>query len=263
MTHSLEEGRSILKFRPCIDLHQGKVKQIVGESLSEANDAIENFVSEHSPAYYANMFRDDQLEGGHVIMLGKGNEEAAIEALREYPGGLQIGGGIHAENAAYYLENGASHVIATSYIFQDGTLHMQNLDRLVSEVGKEKLVIDLSCKEKDGEWLVVTNQWRTFSDVKVNQRSITELEGYCDEFLIHAVDVEGKREGILEKLVAHLASLVLIPTTYAGGVRSMEDLESFYKLTEGKLDITVGSSLDIFGGSLSYEQVIQYCKGLN
>jgi phosphoribosylformimino-5-aminoimidazole carboxamide ribotide isomerase len=252
-----------LKFRPCIDLHQGKVKQIVGESLHVENQTIiENFVSEYESTYYAEKFKQDELRGGHVIMLGSGNETAAAKALQAYPGGLHIGGGITADNAAFYLEQGASHVIVTSYIFRDGELDQNHLTKIVSEVGKDRLVIDLSCKEKDGLWYVVTNQWKTFSNFEVNQANLSELAGYCDEFLIHAVDVEGKRSGIHENLVRRLAQWVTIPTTYAGGARSLADLESFYRLGEGKLDITVGSALDIFGGKLSYEDVIAYCKGL-
>ncbi|MFX3632531.1 MAG: phosphoribosylformimino-5-aminoimidazole carboxamide ribotide isomerase [Candidatus Pristimantibacillus sp.] len=250
-----------MKFRPCIDLHSGKVKQIVGSTLdTNPQHVVENFVSEHDSAYYASMFKRDALTGGHVIMLGGGNEEAALSALREYPGGLQIGGGITADNAAHYLENGASQVIVTSYIFRDGELDMDHLRRIVSEVGKERLVIDLSCKQRDDQWHVVTNQWRTFSNFEVNEANLRELETYCSEFLVHAVDVEGKRTGILESLVKQLAEWVTIPTTYAGGARSLEDLELFNRLTAGKLDITIGSALDIFGGNLSYDEVVAYCN---
>lgn len=250
-----------MKFRPCIDLHQGKVKQIVGETLtSNAADVVENFVSDRDPAYYAERFRQDGLTGGHVIMLGGGNEQAAAEALRAYPGGLQIGGGIHADNAAEWLEKGASHVIVTSYVFQNGRLQQDNLERILAEVGRERLVIDLSCKEKDGRWYVVTNQWTTFSDFELSEANIRALESYCDEFLVHAVDVEGKRTGILERLVRQLADWVEIPTTYAGGARSLEDLELFRQLTGAKLDITVGSALDLFGGQLPYRDVVAYCR---
>ncbi len=253
-----------MKFRPCIDLHNGKVKQIVGETL-DSNDqkVVENFVSEHDSAYYASMFQQDQLTGGHVIMLGAGNEEAALRALQEYPGGLQIGGGITADNAARYLEAGASHVIVTSYIFQGGELNRENLEKIFAVAGKDKLVIDLSCKQRDGKWFVVTNQWKTFSNFEVNETNLRELESYCCEFLIHAVDVEGKRTGILESLVSQLAQWVTIPTTYAGGARSFEDLELFNQLTAGRLDITIGSALDIFGGNLSYEEVVAYCNRLS
>jgi phosphoribosylformimino-5-aminoimidazole carboxamide ribotide isomerase len=252
-----------VKFRPCIDLHQGKVKQIVGETLQpDDSRVVENFVSEHTPTHYASMYRDDGLRGGHVIMLGGGNEQAAAEALRAYPGGLQIGGGIRADNAERYLALGASHVIVTSYIFQDGRLHWDNLEAIAAKIGPERLVIDLSCKERDGKYYVVTNQWRTFSDFEVNAAGIAKLEPYCSELLIHAVDVEGKREGVQEKLAAQLAEWTTIPTTYAGGARSLDDLARFRDITGGRLDITIGSALDIFGGDLPYRDVLAYCRNL-
>ncbi|WP_028610900.1 phosphoribosylformimino-5-aminoimidazole carboxamide ribotide isomerase [Paenibacillus harenae] len=247
-----------MKFRPCIDLHDGKVKQIVGETLNA--EIIENFVSQYNSAHYAELFKKDELTGGHVIMLGGGNEQAGVQALQQYPGGLQIGGGITADNAASYLEQGASHIIVTSYIFKDGQLNENHLSRIVSETGKERLVIDLSCKEKDGKWFVVTNQWKQFSDFEVNQENIAYLEQYCDEFLVHAVDVEGKQRGIQQSLVRALADWATIPTTYAGGARSLADMDQFDALCGGKLDLTIGSALDIFGGSLSYNEVVAYSR---
>ncbi|WP_139998680.1 phosphoribosylformimino-5-aminoimidazole carboxamide ribotide isomerase [Paenibacillus paridis] len=247
-----------MKFRPCIDLHDGKVKQIVGETLNA--EIIENFVSKQDSTYYAELFKTDALTGGHVIMLGGGNEAAAVSALQQYPGGLQIGGGITAENASFYLEKGASHIIVTSYIFKDGQLNTDHLAKIVSEVGKERLVIDLSCKEKDGKWFVVTNQWKQFSNFEVNQENMAYLEQYSDEFLVHAVDVEGKQRGIQQSLVSSLAEWVHIPTTYAGGARSIADMDQFRELSGGKLDITIGSALDIFGGNLPYDEVVAYSK---
>jgi phosphoribosylformimino-5-aminoimidazole carboxamide ribotide isomerase len=253
-----------LRFRPCIDLHQGKVKQIVGETLNvDHQSVVENFVSELNPSYYAGLYKNDRLQGGHIIMLGAGNEAAAAQALEAYPGGLQIGGGITADNAAGYLEKGATHVIVTSYVFRNGELNLPNLQAIVSEVGKENLVIDLSCKERDGKWYVVTNQWKTFSDFEVNPANIRGLEQYCSEFLVHAVDVEGKQSGIQETLANQLSQWVSIPATYAGGARSLADLETFRALTQGKLDITIGSALDIFGGKLPYKQVVDYCNHFN
>lgn len=250
-----------MRFRPCIDIHQGKVKQIVGETLQDdAARVVENFVSERDPGYYASMYKEDGLTGGHIIMLGEGNREAAVQALRAYPQGMQIGGGITAENAAKYLDEGASHVIVTSYVFRDGRLHWENLNKIVSEIGREKLVLDLSCKERDGRWYVVTDRWTRFSDVELNEATIRELEGCCDEFLIHAVDVEGKREGVQERLARQLSEWVRIPATYAGGARSLADLERFREITGGKLDITIGSALDIFGGTLPYREVVDYCR---
>lgn len=247
-----------MKFRPCIDLHDGKVKQIVGETLN--NQLVENFVSEYSSSYYAKLFQKDQLSGGHVIMLGPNNEAAAKEALSAYPGGLQVGGGITASNALQYLEAGASHIIVTSYIFKDGALNWDHLHAIVEAVGKERLVIDLSCKSKDGKWYVVTNQWQQFSDFEVNQQNITELEKYCDEFLVHAVDVEGKQSGIQQSLVRDLALWTTIPTTYAGGARSLEDIRLFEQLCQSKLDLTIGSALSIFGGALPYESALEAFK---
>lgn len=249
-----------MEFRPCIDLHAGKVKQIVGSTLGHTDQAVvENFVSEHDARHYAQLFQRDGLTGGHVIMLGPGNEEAAQSALAAYPGGLQIGGGITAQNAKQYIDAGASHVIVTSYIFHDGLLDMERLEQLVNAVGKEHIVLDLSCRKKDDQWYVVTDQWTKFSDFIVNEQSVRELAHYCDEFLIHAVDVEGKKSGMQEDLVRDLAQWVTIPTTYAGGVRSLEDLQAFNALSNGKLHVTIGSALSIFGGDLSYDEVVTYC----
>ncbi|MFD2116721.1 phosphoribosylformimino-5-aminoimidazole carboxamide ribotide isomerase [Paenibacillus yanchengensis] len=251
-----------MKFRPCIDLHEGKVKQIVGETL-HSNRVAENFVSAFDSTYYASLFKRDRLSGGHVIMLGPDNERAALAALETYPNGLQIGGGIHLDNAEKYLQAGATHVIVTSFIFRDGQLHKQNLLDLIQLVGKENLVIDLSCKEKNGRWYVVTNQWNTFSDFEVNEENIKYLEQYCDEFLIHAVDVEGKQSGIQQTLVQQLAQWTTIPTTYAGGARSLSDLQLFRNISNSKLDITVGSALDIFGGTQSYDEIVAYHRSIN
>lgn len=250
-----------MQFRPCIDLHDGKVKQIVGSTLGHQNvDVVENFTSEHEASYFASMFAKSGLTGGHVIMLGPGNEQAALSALHTYPGGLQVGGGITAQNARQYLDAGASHVIVTSYIFHDGILDMERLERLVEAVGKERLVIDLSCRKREGKWFVVTDKWTKFSDFEVNAASIQMIEQYCDELLIHAVDVEGKRSGMQEELVIDLANWTTIPTTYAGGVRSLEDLRKFEQLGQGKLHVTIGSALDIFGGDLHYNEVVSHCK---
>lgn len=250
-----------MEFRPCIDLHGGKVKQIIGSTLGHTDqEVVENFISEHDSIYYANMFAQDQLTGGHVIMLGSGNEEAAISALAAYPGGLQVGGGITADNAKKYIDAGASHVIVTSYIFHDGMLDTERLKKLVTTVGKEKLVIDLSCRIRDGRWFVVTDKWTKFSDFEVNAESIPYIEKFCDELLIHAVDVEGKKGGMQKNLVRDLTQWTSIPTTYAGGVRSIADLEKFKQIADGKLHVTIGSALSIFGGDLSYTDVVNYCK---
>lgn len=248
-----------MKFRPCIDLHQGKVKQIVGGTLnSSSHDLVENFVSNHDAAYYANLFKSDGLTGGHVIMLDPGNEAEALKALHAYPGGLQIGGGITDENAADYLEQGAAHIIITSYVFDHGRLNMKNLDKIVAAIGKERLVLDLSCRAKDDTYFVVTDRWQKFTEFEITEANLKELAAYCAEFLIHAADVEGKCRGIQADLVAKLGAWAPIPITYAGGARSLADLQLINELGRGKLDLTIGSALDIFGGHLAYRDVVQW-----
>jgi phosphoribosylformimino-5-aminoimidazole carboxamide ribotide isomerase len=249
------------RFRPCIDLHDGRVKQIVGGSLSDTGPGPkENFVSEHSAEHYAQMYRADQLHGGHVIMLGKNNESAARSALAAWPGGLQLGGGIRADNAAPWLAAGASHVIVTSYLFNEtGHFQPQRLADLVSEVGAVKLVIDLSCKRTDKGWTVAMNRWQTLTDLTVDHAVLDELASSCDEFLIHAVDVEGHCRGIDEDLVKHLAAWGKKPLTYAGGARHVADLQLVHGLSAGRMDVTIGSALDIFGGSgVSYADCVAF-----
>ncbi len=249
-----------MKFRPCIDLHNGKVKQIVGGSLADGQEPVTNFVSERSPAWYARKYRDDGLDGGHVIMLGKGNDAAAREALAAWPGGLQVGGGITAENAPKWLDAGASEIIITSYLFQNGQFDPRRLSLILETVGRDQLVLDLSCRRKDGEYYVVTDRWQTFTNVAVNSSSLEKLSDYCCEFLIHGVDVEGKQQGMDEDLIALLAEYSPIPCVYAGGVRSLEDLELLKEAGQDRIDVTVGSALDIFGGPLPYQDVVNCCR---
>ena len=251
-----------MRFRPCIDLHNGKVKQIVGSTLSDSDSATlrTNFSSQFASSHYARMYRQDNLPGGHVIMLGPGNEEAATEALKGWPGGLQIGGGITAENAELWLDRGASHVIVTSYVFHDGQLNAERLDRLCRLISKERLVLDLSCRWKDDGYYVVTDRWQKFTELKISGKMLKELEASCDEFLIHAVDVEGKCMGVDERLLELLAAAeVCKPITYAGGVTDMDDLKIIRRAGKSKLDATVGSALDIFGGTgCTYEEVVAF-----
>lgn len=250
-----------MKFRPCIDIHNGKVKQIVGGSLKdEGNQATTNFASELGADYYAEKYKKDGLKGGHIILLNsktseyyESTKEQALLALRTYPRGLQIGGGITAENAAEYIEAGASHVIVTSYVFKDGEIHWENLKKLVEAVEKEHVVLDLSCRKKDGRYYVVTDRWQTFTNVVVDTHLLTTLAEYCDEFLVHGVDVEGKSSGVELQLVKILADWNRIPITYAGGIGSMEDLKEFEEVSKGRLDFTIGSALDLFGGKIPYE----------
>jgi phosphoribosylformimino-5-aminoimidazole carboxamide ribotide isomerase len=237
------------KFRPCIDLHEGRVKQIVGSTLSDSGAGLKtNFVSDRGAAWFADLYRRDQLPGGHVIMLGPRNEEAAKEALEAYPKGLQIGGGIHPGNAAAFLEMGASHVIVTSFLFEDGRFSRERLQAMIDAVSRERLVIDLSCRAVAGGWVVAMNRWQTLTDLAVTRETLAELAGCCAEFLIHAVDVEGKCEGIDEALVTFLGEHSTIPATYAGGIHRLEDLHRIDELSRGRIDGTVGSALDLFGG---------------
>lgn len=236
-------------FRPCIDLHQGQVKQIVGGTLGDNPDPTTNFVATQGSGWFAARFRDDQLGGGHVIMLGPGNEGAARAALATYPGGMQIGGGITAANATGWLEAGATHVIVTSWLFPEGRLDERRLDQLVAVVGRERLVIDLSCRRRGDDYLVVTNRWQTFTDVTVDGPTIAGLTDRCAELLVHGVDVEGLSQGIDADLVERLGTLVTVPTTYAGGARSLHDLDLVERLGQGRLDLTIGSALDLFGGT--------------
>ncbi|SPJ84266.1 probable 5` Pro-FAR isomerase [Fusarium torulosum] len=241
------------RFRPCIDLHAGQVKQIVGGTLDSTSAALQtNYVSQHPPAHFAQLYRDNELTGAHVIMLGAGNDGPAKEALQAWPGGLQVGGGINDKNAKEWMDAGAEKVIITSYLFPEGRFSQARLDAVLQALGgdKNKLVIDLSCRRRgEDSWFVAMNKWQTITDMEVNQESIKSLEPYCSEFLIHAADNEGLQKGVDEKLVERLSQWCSIPVTYAGGGRHLEDLENVKKLSNGKVDLTIGSALDCFGGS--------------
>ncbi|WP_408071917.1 HisA/HisF-related TIM barrel protein [Butyrivibrio sp. JL13D10] len=345
-----------MRFRPCIDIHNGQVKQIVGSSLSDIGDfAKENFVSAQDAAFFARMYKEKGLYGGHIIVLNSADSpyyeasvEQALSALRETPGYLQVGGGITAKNAWKFLDAGASHVIVTSYVFKNGEVNYDNLKKLVSEVGKEHLVLDLSCRKwidnkdafcrseakrqaaeevepqyliageigaekktaeetepknliageitadkkkaeeiepknliageigadkkykgqndftadgkkcghESGRYYIVTDRWQKMTSVELNEDTLDEFSSYCDEFLIHAVDVEGKQSGIEAELATMLGNWGKIPMTYAGGVHSLEDIEFLRSCAAGKLDVTVGSALEIFGGSIAIDELI-------
>ena len=277
-----------MEFRPCIDIHNGKVKQIVGSSLKDINnEAIENYVSEQDAAFYASLYKRDGVTGGHIILLNGRDSEyyeatraQALAALRAYPGGLQVGGGITAENASEFIEAGATHVIVTSYVFRDGRIDYENLRKLVETVGKEHIVLDLSCRYlKDtsqvvygvqddpfalpypprGEgYYIVTNRWQVETEERITPELLNKLSKYCDEFLIHAVDVEGKQSGIEKALIALLGDWGKLPITYAGGVASFEDLEEIKALGKNKVNVTIGSALDLFGGQMGYKDVLRY-----
>lgn len=262
-----------MEFRPCIDIHNGKVKQIVGGSLKDqGNQARENFVSEQNGAFFAKMYREAGIKGGHIILLNPVGSEyyeadcrQAVSALKEFPGGLQVGGGINNENAGFFLEQGASHVIVTSFVFKDGKINYSNLRKMTDAVGKEHLVLDLSCRKKvdeDGkeQYYVVTDRWQKFTDTKLTTEVLHELSDYCDEFLIHAVDVEGKARGVERDLVRILSSFDGKTITYAGGIGSFSDLEELKKIGKNRIDVTIGSALDLFGGTMSYAKVLKKCR---
>lgn len=257
-----------MRFRPCIDIHNGKVKQIVGGSLLDEGDfAADNFVSEKDGGYYARLYREAGLLGGHIILLNPAGSQyyeedvrQACLALKEAKGTMQIGGGMNENNAAFFLEQGASHIIVTSFVFQDGRIHEDNLKKIYEVTGKEHLVLDLSCRKKDGDYYIVTDRWQKFTDVKLNHEILEQLSVWCDEFLIHAVDVEGKASGIEKKLAAMLGSWNGIPITYAGGIGSFADLQSLKELGRDKVDVTIGSALDLFGGSMEFHEVLKYCN---
>ncbi len=251
-----------MKFRPCIDLRKGKVVQIVGGTLKESGKElpVTNFQTGRAPSEFAQMYRKDNLKGGHVISLGSGNTDAALSALKACPGGLQMGGGITPSNAERYLDAGASHVIVTSYVFSNGKIDLSKLQTLVDCVGKENLVLDLSCRKKDGKFWIVTDRWQKYTDVVVNPETINHLASYCDEFLVHGVDVEGMMQGIQTDLVELLGTCSPIPVTYAGGANRFSDLDRVKHLGRNKVDLTIGSALDIFGGSISYKDVVKWHK---
>ena len=257
-----------MRFRPCIDIHNGKVKQIIGSTLKDKGDsAAENFVSEKDAGYYADLYKKNHLTGGHIILLNskdsmyyEDTKRQAVKALAEFKNGMQVGGGITDENAMEFIEAGASHVIITSFVFKDGRVDYENLKKISSRVGKERLVLDLSCRSRNGRYYVVTDRWQKFTDEEVNEALLDKLSAYCDEYLIHAVDVEGKNAGIDKELVKMLGTWNGISMTYAGGIRSMEDIEKLETYSDGRIDFTIGSALDIFGGCLKFNDIVKIMK---
>lgn len=257
-----------MEFRPCIDIHNGKVKQIVGGSLKDAgNQAQENFVAQQDAAFYADFYKKDRIKGGHIILLNPESSEyyeetkkQALLALHTYPDALQVGGGIRDDNACFWLENGASHVIVTSFVFKDGKLNDEHLEKVYRAVGKKHLVLDLSCRKRDGKYYIVTDRWQKFTNLELSEEVLKKLSEYCDEFLIHAVDVEGKASGIETELVQMLGRFSEIPVTYAGGVGGFSDLEKLKQYGKNRVNVTIGSALDLFGGNMKYEEVVAYCR---
>ena len=259
-----------MKFRPCIDIHNGAVKQIIGGSLKDAGDrAEENFVSDKGASYYADLYKKDGYVGAHVIMLNppssgyyEKTKSEALSALNAFPEGLQIGGGITPENARFFLSQGAQKVIVTSYVFQNGQIHRDSLKKLKDAVGRDRLVLDLSCRKAGSQYLIVTDRWQTFTKEPVTLSLLNELSRSCSEFLIHAVDAEGKASGIEAELVSLLSEWDGCPITYAGGISSFQDLDRLYSLGKGRIHATIGSALDLFGGKLRYEDVKRYFRNL-
>lgn len=254
-----------MRFRPCIDIHDGKVKQIVGSTLHD-DGAKENFISENGAEYFASLYRSHSLYGGHVILLNKSgtdeyeaDKKEAKAALEKFKNGLQIGGGITDKNAEEFLDMGASHVIVTSFVFKEGKIDIKNLESLKRKAGKEHIVLDLSCRKKDDDLYIVTDRWQRFTEVKFNENTANELSAYCDEFLVHAVDAEGKQSGIDER-VLKILSKIKIPATYAGGISSFDDIHLIERIGKSKVDFTIGSALDLFGGKISFESVSKYNK---
>ena len=254
-----------MKFRPCIDIHNGQVKQIVGGSLRDLGDqANENFVASQDAAFFAKLYEKHNLKGGHIILLNgkdspyyEATKAQAVSALKAYSGGMQIGGGINDENACEYLEQGAEKIIVTSFVFKNGEISYENLERLLKAVGKENLVLDLSCRKKNGQYYIVTDRWQKYTDVVLNHKSLDYFSKFCSEFLVHAVDVEGKAAGIEEEIAELLGNWGKLPMTYAGGIHTYEDLDKLKLLGKGKVDFTIGSALDLFGGKLEFEKIVK------
>jgi phosphoribosylformimino-5-aminoimidazole carboxamide ribotide isomerase len=249
-----------MKFRPCIDLHQGKVKQIVGGTLSDVDEtAVQtNFTAGKPAEWFAQRYRADGLPGGHVIQLGPGNQSAAQAALKAWPGGLQLGGGVTLDTAADWLEAGAAAVIVTSWVFHDGSVDEARLKALSRHIGPARLVLDLSCRRRGNAYVIVTDRWQTFTRETISHRLLDRLAPFCSEYLIHAVDVEGRCRGIETDLVTLLGQWAGLPITYAGGIHSEQDIQAIADLGKGNIDFTVGSALDIFGGKgLQYGDLVQ------
>ena len=257
-----------MRFRPCIDLHNGRVKQIVGSTLRDGGEVTENFVSDRGASFYARLFREKGFSGGHIILLDPARSayyekdtEQAVTALAEAPGQWQVGGGITPENASFFLDRGASHVIVTSYVFNNGRIDEANLQRMTRAVGREHLVLDLSCKRIDGRYLIVTDRWQHTTNVVLNAQTLLRLADSCAEFLIHAADAEGKQDGIETPLLTLLGNHATLPVTYAGGIRSHADIDLIGVLGRGLVDYTVGSALEIFGGELMLDDLPQEPRG--
>lgn len=249
-------------FRPCIDLHQGKVKQIVGGTLTDSGEGLRtNFVSAHDAAWFADLYRSDGLRGGHIIMLGSGNESEAKAALKAFPGGMQVGGGLDDANSLPFLDAGASHVIVTSWLFPGGIFSLERLERISAVVGRKRLVVDLSCRRRDAGWFVAVNRWQTVTRERITEELLGSMADLCAEFLIHAADVEGRQQGMDWELVDLLSRIAPLPVTYAGGAHDISDLDRLEAASRGRVDLSIGSALDLFGGNrIRYADCVAYNK---
>ncbi|KAF6005708.1 hypothetical protein HII12_005282 [Brettanomyces bruxellensis] len=231
----------------CIDIHGGKVKQIVGGTLNQddteqskntcKSNLETNFVSEKSSSYYAKLYEEHGIIRTHVIKLGslEENNRVAIEALKAWPKHLQIGGGINDTNAKYWIQQGADKVIVTSWLFPKGQFDKSRLERISQLVGKEHLVVDLSYFDAGG-----VEQGRLLSYSRGTARNSSFMQLMLKAFC----------KGIDQELVAKLAEWCTSPIVYAGGAKSIDDLKLVDKLSHGRVDLTFGSALDLFGGKL-------------
>ena len=256
-----------MRFRPCIDIHDGKVKQIIGGSLDDEKGASENFIAGAPASFYASLYAKKNLGGGHVIILNKAgtaeyeaSKVQALNALGAFKGGMSIGGGINDLNAEEFLDAGAYAVIVTSFVFKDGRLDENNLLKIKNAVGSKHLILDLSCRRgANGKLYVVTDRWQRFTELELTKDLLKSLQPNVCEYLIHAADVEGKKAGIDTDVLNVLASYMRegdsVPVTYAGGVHTYEDLDTIRGAGAGLIDATVGSALDLFGGELKMDAI--------
>jgi len=148
----------------------------------------------------------------------------------------------------------------TSFCFDGAKFSEAKLAEMVAAVGAERLVLDLSCRAAEGGgWSVAKDRWRTITDLAVTPETLDRLAGQCAEFLVHAADVEGQCGGVDRELVQMLGSWAGAPVTYAGGARSLENLREVDGLSDGKVDLTIGSALDLFGGDgVSYADCVAW-----
>ena len=247
-------------FRPCIDLHQGKIRQIVGITLTDKAGPKINFSATKSVEWFVDLYKADNLQDGHIILLGEGNEKVALRAIKRWPAAFQVGGQMNIDNASFWLDKGAKKIIFTSWLIEKETIHWQRLENLAKKITPQKIVLDLSCQYFDGDYYIMTEQWKNKSKHSLGKVA-AKLADYCSEFLIHATSVEGQKKGIEKKLIKTLADYKKpAEITYAGGITTQEDIEFIIQEGQSRLFFTVGSALDIFGGTLSYRLLVDKLK---